>query len=63
VAFRFSRIDLDDGNFSGGRLNDLTAAFNWYPTYHMRVSSNVIRAKLNTADPVWIFQMRLQVAF
>jgi len=63
VAFRFSRIDLTDKIVSGGELNDLTAAFNWYPTYSTRVAFNVIRAKLKSADPVWVFQARLQVSF
>ena len=63
VAFRFSRIDLTDKIVTGGELNDLTAAFNWYPTYSTRVAFNVIRAKLKSADPVWVFQGRLQVSF
>jgi phosphate-selective porin OprO/OprP len=63
VAARFSRIDLSDRGVEGGVLNDITGAFNWYPTYHTRVMSNVIWANLEGADPVWIFQMRLQIAF
>ena len=63
VAFRFSRIDLNDKFVTGGELNDLTAAFNWYPTYQTRVDFNVIRANLQTADAVWIFQGRLQISF
>jgi len=63
IAFRFSRIDLDDGAISGGRLNDITGAFNWYFTKNYRTQFNVIRADRVGIDPVWIFQMRLQVAF
>ena len=63
VAFRFSRIDLNDKSVTGGELNDLTAAFNWYPTNNTRTYFNVIRADLKGAAPVWIFQMRLQIAF
>ncbi len=44
-------------------MNDVTAAFNWYPTYHTRFDFNVIRSKLETVDPVWVFQARLQVSF
>jgi phosphate-selective porin OprO/OprP len=62
IAFRFSRIDLDDEDVTGGRLNDLTAAFNWYATRHYRVLTNVIRAHRSEDEPVWIFQIRLQVA-
>jgi phosphate-selective porin OprO/OprP len=63
IAFRFSRVDLDDKEINGGRLNDLTAGFNWYATHNYRVIFNVIRAKRSDWDPVWIFQVRLQVAF
>jgi phosphate-selective porin OprO/OprP len=63
VALRFSRIDLNDQNITGGSLNDLSVAFNWYPTRPMRVSFNVIRARRDAWDTVWIFQGRLQVAF
>ena len=63
VALRFSRIDLNDGAIIGGTLNDLSFALNWYPTYPTRVSFNVIRAKREAWDPVWIFQGRLQVAY
>jgi phosphate-selective porin OprO/OprP len=63
VAFRFSRIVLTDKIVTGGELNDLTAAFNWYPTYSSRVAFNVIRANLKGADPVWVFQGRLQISF
>jgi len=63
VAFRFSRIDLDDKDVLGGRLNDVTAAFNWYATRNYRVMTNVVRASRSDIDPVWIFQIRLQVAF
>ncbi len=63
VGFRFSRIDLDDGDVNGGRLNDWSAAFNWYPTHYARVMFNAVLANLAGADPMGIFQMRLQVAF
>jgi len=63
IAFRYSRIDLKDGGFDGGILNDWSAGFNWYPTYHTKVMLNAILADLKGAMPVGIFQMRLQVAF
>jgi phosphate-selective porin OprO/OprP len=63
VALRFSRIDLNDRDITGGTLNDLTFAFNWYPTYPTRVSFNVIRSKRETWNSVWIFQARLQLAY
>ena len=63
LAFRFSRIDLDDEGVSGGRLNDLSVGFNWYPVHRTRVMLNYILANRSDAEPVSIFQGRLQVAF
>jgi phosphate-selective porin len=63
LGFRFSHVNLDDGAVSGGRLSDWSFAFNWYPTYHAQLMTNLIVANLATAEPVVIFQMRLQVAF
>jgi phosphate-selective porin OprO/OprP len=63
VALRFSRIDLNDRDITGGTLNNFTFALNWYPTYPTRVSFNVIRSKREDWNPVWIFQGRLQIAF
>jgi phosphate-selective porin OprO/OprP len=63
LGFRFSHVDLDDGAVAGGRLDDWSFAFNWYPTYHAQLMTNFIVADLATARPVAIFQMRLQVAF
>jgi phosphate-selective porin OprO/OprP len=63
LGFRFSHVDLDDGAVSGGRLDDWSFAFNWYPYYHAQLMTNFIIANLASAEPVLIFQMRLQVAF
>jgi phosphate-selective porin OprO/OprP len=63
LAFRYSRIDLNDRAVSGGILNDWSAGFNWYPTYHLKVMFNAILADLKDAKPTTILQMRLQVAF
>jgi phosphate-selective porin OprO/OprP len=63
IAARFSYIDLNDKDITGGKLADVSVAFNWYPTHPTRVSFNVIRADRESWDPVWIFQGRIQVAF
>ncbi len=63
IAARFSYIDLNDKDITGGKLADISFAFNWYPTHATRVSFNVIRADRESWDPVWIFQGRLQVTF
>lgn len=63
VAFRYSRLDLDDKDVNGGTLDDFTAAMNWYPNNNARVMANLIRAKRSGLDGVWIFQIRLQWAY
>ncbi len=64
VAFRVSHLDLDDQGVNGGRMTDLTAAFNWYATRNARVLANVIWSDASLLDdPVWIAQIRLQWAY
>jgi phosphate-selective porin OprO/OprP len=61
IAFRFSHIDLTDEGTRGGILDDVSAGLNWYIASYSRVMSNVIWSKLEGAEAVWIFQIRLQV--
>jgi phosphate-selective porin OprO/OprP len=61
IAFRFSHLDLTDKNVHGGVLDDVSVAFNWYPTHSTRVMTNVIWSKLDSAEAVWIFQVRFQL--
>ncbi len=63
MAARFSRIDLSDEDVMGGELNDISLGFNWYPTAPTKLAFNVIRAKRDGWEPVWVFQGRLQIAY
>ncbi len=63
VAFRYSHLDLDDQEISGGILNDFTAAVNWYPNNNARVMANLIRARRSGVEGIWLFQIRLQWAY
>ncbi len=63
IAFRFSHIDLNDEEVTGGELTDLSFAFNWYPTHPTRVMFNIVRAQRVGDAPVWFLQGRLQLAF
>jgi phosphate-selective porin OprO/OprP len=64
AAFRVSYLDLDDRDVRGGRLLDLTWAFNWYATRNARLYSNVVWADPSrSAKSVWIAQVRLQWAY
>ena len=63
LAFRFSRVDLNDQEIQGGALNDVTLGLNWYPTRPTRIAVNIIRGNRQDWDPFWIFQFRLQLAY
>jgi len=63
LALRYSHIDLEDREITGGKLSDASLAVNWYPSRPTRASFNVIRADRAGWAPVWIFQGRFQLAF
>ena len=63
IALRYSRIDLNSQDVTGGALRDSSFALNWYPTAHIKLSFNTIRAARQDWDPVWVFQARLQVMY
>jgi phosphate-selective porin OprO/OprP len=44
VALRLSHIDLDSGNISGGRMNNLTFGINWYCNAYCKVVFNYIHS-------------------
>ncbi len=67
IAARYSYIDLNSKDITGGRLKDITLGLNWYINNFSKIQFNYIRAFLNqkahgdsTAD---IFGLRAQVDF
>lgn len=40
VAARYSTIDMNDGEFQGGKQNNIGVGLSWYPTRAIRVSAN-----------------------
>jgi phosphate-selective porin OprO/OprP len=44
VALRLSHIDLDSGNISGGRMDNLTFGINWYCNPYSKVVFNYIHS-------------------
>lgn len=67
IAARYSYIDLNSKDITGGRLKDMTLGLNWYVNNFSKIQFNYIRAFLNqkahgdsTAD---IFGLRAQVDF
>jgi len=69
VAFRFSRMDLTDGELLGGEENNYTFGLNWYLNPNVRWMFNYIRADVEDNEEVAedesanIFQTRFQVDF
>ncbi len=63
VGIRYSHLDLDDGNFSGGELGGLTVGINWYLNPSVRVMSNYVFADLDTIGDANVFQTRFMVDF
>ena len=59
IALRFLHLDLTDEGIRGWIFDDISAGMNWYVTSYGRVMSNVIWSKLEGAEAVWIFQLRL----
>ncbi len=63
LALRYSSIDLNNEDFKGGQLNDITAGINWYMNPAARVSFNYINADVVDLGRANIFQMRFQIVF
>jgi phosphate-selective porin OprO/OprP len=63
LAARFSYVDLDDGEIRGGTLQDITLGLNWYPTAHLRVAFNYVRAHLNGVGTGNHLGLRCQFAY
>jgi phosphate-selective porin OprO and OprP len=79
LAARYSEADLNDGNFKGGGLSNITVALNWYINNNVRIMADYTRlldirnSPLSTADGIDsiggdntdlnTFMMRGQVSF
>ena len=44
VAFRYSAINLNADDISGGKENNISAALNWYINKNIKVSTNYVRS-------------------
>lgn len=66
---RYSGIDLNDEDFDGGRLNDLTLGVNWYLNPNTRVMFDYVRADIenhpdfNDDGEADLFATRFQIDF
>jgi phosphate-selective porin OprO/OprP len=64
LAARIDQLNLNDGDFEGGRLENCTVGVSWYLNPNTRVMLDWVHAMQKTAD-VWIngLEMRFQVDF
>lgn len=47
LALRFSRMNLEDGAFVGGKQNNITVGLNYYVTSYLRFMANVINSDIS----------------
>jgi phosphate-selective porin OprO/OprP len=63
IAARYSEIDLNDGDVSGGEMNNRTVGLNWYLNPNTRVMWNYVHSDLDYSGDADILLMRLQIDF
>lgn len=63
VALRYSELDLDDKDITGGRLENMTAGLNWHLNPNMRIMWNYVHADKEHVGEADMLLMRLQVDF
>ncbi|MCF6355581.1 MAG: hypothetical protein L3J26_10870 [Candidatus Polarisedimenticolaceae bacterium] len=69
IAMRYSNLDLNDGDITGGEMKNWTFALNWYPTPYFRLMANYIIVDTDSDayqtpnDDPDIFALRTQVDF
>ncbi|MDP1619299.1 OprO/OprP family phosphate-selective porin [Phenylobacterium sp.] len=51
TGLRVSRLDLDDGAITGGEMTTYGAVINWLPVTRLRLSANLIQARIEDAGP------------
>lgn len=52
LALRYSRLDLNDKDVTGGTEDDITAGVNWYLNPNMKIMLNYVHAWINRDDAV-----------
>jgi len=63
IALRYSTLDLNDGNITGGEEDNITAALNWYPNPATRMMLNYVLADVEGLGDANLIIMRWQVDF
>ncbi len=63
VKARYSELDLNDSDITGGELENITAGLNWYLNPNTRIMWDYIHADKDRIGQADIFMMRLQFDF
>lgn len=63
VAVRYSSINMNNEDLSGGQMNNLTAGLNWYLNPATKFAFNYVYSDVKTLGKSNIFQMRFQITF
>ncbi len=68
LAARFSHVDLNDADISGGEADNLSFGINWFPINNIRMSANYVKVLdvdggPSDADEPGIFNLRGQIEF
>ena len=63
LALRYSSIDLNDGDVTGGKMNDITFGINWYLNPATRMMLNYVYSDVEDLGKASIIQTRFQIDF
>ncbi len=63
LAARYSHLDLDDADVSGGRLDDFTFGVNWYLNPNTRFMWNYVYSERERVGDAHVLQTRFHIDF
>lgn len=63
IALRYSVLNLNDKDLSGGKMNNITAGINWYLNPVTKIAFNYVHSSIYELGESNIYQMRFQIAF
>ena len=63
IKARYSELDLNDDNITGGELNNITAGLNWYLNPNTKIMWDYVHADKDRIGQADIFMIRFQFDF